>query len=138
MDTIVPQRLWYIYMGEYQLRSAHFYLPLLIFSVLVITREQNNDFRFINMNNCHSIFLPFSRLCISLLNIAFDIYFMGEYQLRCAHLYSPLLFFSVLVIIKYQKNGSSSINIKNYHSIFLPFLDFEYHCPIKPLIYFYW
>ena len=64
--------------------------------------------------------------------------FMGEYFFRCAHFNSPLLVFSVLVIIKQQKNGSSSIIMKNYHSIFPHSVYYGYHCRIQPLVYILW
>ena len=63
-------------------------------------------------------------------------YFMGEYDLKCANLYPPILRCSALVILKQQKNTSGSINMNNYNKHFLPFLEYGYRFPIEPLIYF--
>ena len=46
---------------------------------------------------------------------------MGEYWLRCVHLYFTLLIFSVLVIIKKYIYGSSYLNMKDFHNVFVPF-----------------
>ena len=46
--------------------------------------------------------------------------FMGENWLRYTNFHFSVLQLSVLVNTKKKENGSSSINMKNYHNIFLP------------------
>ena len=73
MDIIFQQRLWYVYMGEYQLRYAHLYFQLLRFSVLVIIRQYKNGSSYKNMKSYPNIFLPFCILWISFSHRYFDI-----------------------------------------------------------------
>ena len=56
VDIIVSQSLIYIFMGEYQVRRAHFYFTSPRFSVLVIIKQQENGSRSINMKNHHKFF----------------------------------------------------------------------------------
>ena len=67
--------------------------------------------------------------------------FLGEYLLKYTRFHFSLLQLSVLVNTKQKENGSDPINMKNYHNIFSDIVEYIYHCPVEPLIFFmgeYW
>ena len=69
-----------------------------------------------NMKNYHSIFLPFYRVGISLYHTAFDIFYALALVKKCSFVFHITQIQCLGHKSKYQKYGSSSINIKNYHS----------------------
>ena len=70
----LSHRDFYFFMDKYWLRHAHLYFTLQRFSVLVTTKHKKNSPTSINMNSCHTYFLPSCRVWISLYHRYFDIF----------------------------------------------------------------
>ena len=110
-------------MGEYWSSYTNFHFSLIKSSVLVITKIVEKWLQLHKYEELPQYFSPILQSMYIIFTQSLCCFFYGvEYWLRYAHLYFTLIISGVLVFIKQQVNGSSSINIKSYLNHFSPIL----------------
>ena len=107
-------------LGAYMLIYADLYFTLLKFSALVNTKWLKSHSSSIKYEELVQMFLPSCGVRILFYQRAFAV-FLGEFWSSYTNFYFTSLRFIVLVITKYKKKDSSSINMNNYKNCCHPY-----------------